>query len=155
MVKIKNTRISINKGFTLIELMLTLAIVTILTSVTYSSYIDAIERARVNTAIADITHLEVLIERFFTDNAVYPTNLNNFNDITDPWGNTYRYLNMEGVRGNGPKRKDRNLVPLNSDYDLYSIGADGQTATALTAAISQDDIIRANNGGFIGKGEDY
>jgi general secretion pathway protein G len=62
---------------------------------------------------------------------------------------------MSTVKGNGKKRKDRNLVPLNSDYDLYSQGPDGNSVSPLTAAASQDDIIRANNGGFVGKAEDY
>lgn len=55
----------------------------------------------------------------------------------------------------GQARKDRNLVPINSDFDLYSVGRDGQTAPALTAKVSQDDIVRANNGGFVGLASDY
>ena len=46
-------------------------------------------------------------------------------------------------------------MPLNSDFDLYSMGPDGQTATPLTAKASRDDIVRANNGGFIGVASDY
>jgi general secretion pathway protein G len=52
-------------------------------------------------------------------------------------------------------RKDRNLVPINSDYDLYSVGPDGDSSLPLTAATSRDDIVRANDGRFIGKAEDY
>ena len=52
-------------------------------------------------------------------------------------------------------RKDQNLVPINSDYDLYSLGEDGDSKAPLTARASHDDIIRANNGNFIGLGEDY
>ncbi len=47
-------------------------------------------------------------------------------------------------------RKDRFLHPINSDYDLYSMGKDGRTTEALTAKMSHDDIIRANDGGFVG-----
>jgi len=46
-------------------------------------------------------------------------------------------------------------VPINSTYDLYSMGADGRTATPLTAAISRDDIIRANDGQYVGFAENY
>jgi general secretion pathway protein G len=46
-------------------------------------------------------------------------------------------------------------VPINSDFDLYSVGRDGQSAPALTAKVSQDDIVRANNGGFVGLASDY
>jgi general secretion pathway protein G len=52
-------------------------------------------------------------------------------------------------------RKDRNLVPINSDYDLYSMGPDGESMPPLTAARSRDDIVRANNGGFVGTAEAY
>jgi len=55
----------------------------------------------------------------------------------------------------GQVRKDKSLHPLNTDYDLYSMGPDGQTAKPLTSSKSQDDIVRANNGGFVGLGKDY
>lgn len=41
-------------------------------------------------------------------------------------------------------------MPLNSDYDLYSKGPDGASVAPLTAKASQDDILRASNGRFIG-----
>jgi len=43
-------------------------------------------------------------------------------------------------------RKDHFLVPVNSDYDLYSVGADGQTRSQLQNKSSLDDVIRAGNG---------
>lgn len=60
-----------------------------------------------------------------------------------------------GAGANGQARKDRNLVPINSDFDLYSMGRDGQSAPPLTAKVSRDDIVRANNGGFVGLASDY
>ena len=57
--------------------------------------------------------------------------------------------------GVGEVRKDRNLVPINTDYDLYSAGPDGNSVPPLTAAASRDDIVRANDGRFIGKAEEY
>jgi general secretion pathway protein G len=47
-------------------------------------------------------------------------------------------------------RKDRFLVPINTDFDLYSMGKDGKSVAALTAAASRDDVVRAANGAFIG-----
>ena len=47
-------------------------------------------------------------------------------------------------------RKDRFLVPINTDFDLYSMGKDGESVPALTAAKSRDDVVRAANGAFIG-----
>jgi len=61
--------------------------------------------------------------------------------------------NDGGSSGNSAKgkaRKDHSLVPLNTDYDLYSKGKDGQSRPPLPAPVSQDDVLRANNGGFIG-----
>jgi general secretion pathway protein G len=52
-------------------------------------------------------------------------------------------------------RKDRSLVPLNTDYDLYSMGKDGQTQAPLTSSVSDDDVIRANDGGYVGLAEQY
>jgi general secretion pathway protein G len=73
----------------------------------------------------------------------------------DPWGHPYQYLSFSGLKGKGEMRKDKNLVPINSDYDLYSMGPDGESQTPLTAKASRDDIIRANNGGYVGIAENY
>lgn len=54
--------------------------------------------------------------------------------------------------GGGPTqpRKDRFLVPINSDFDLYSMGKDGESVAPLNAAKSRDDVVRAANGAFVG-----
>jgi general secretion pathway protein G len=52
-------------------------------------------------------------------------------------------------------RKDGKLNPLNTDFDLYSLGRDGESRETLNARPSRDDIVRANNGAFIGLAEDY
>ncbi len=55
--------------------------------------------------------------------------------------------------GGGPPahaRKDRFLVPINTDFDLYSMGKDGESVPPLTAAKSRDDVVRAANGAFVG-----
>lgn len=57
--------------------------------------------------------------------------------------------------GVGGLRKDGKLNPLNTDFDLYSNGRDGDSKGPLSAKASRDDIVRANNGAFIGLGEDY
>jgi general secretion pathway protein G len=44
---------------------------------------------------------------------------------------------------------------LNADYDLYSNGADGLTVKNIGDADSADDIIRANNGAYIGLASEY
>ena len=76
------------------------------------------------------------------------------NLVLDPWGLPYEYLNLDGVPI-GMMRKDQALVPINSDYDLYSKGPDGASIMPLTAPMSRDDVVRANNGAFIGIASDY
>lgn len=69
--------------------------------------------------------------------------------LLDPWGSPYQYLKLL-LKSKGKVCKDHNLVPSNSDYDLYSLGKDKQSVSPLTAKASNDDIIRANNGDFVG-----
>jgi len=52
-------------------------------------------------------------------------------------------------------RKDRFLVPINSDFDLYSMGPDGESKPPLNAKSSRDDVIRAANGAFYGLAEKF
>jgi general secretion pathway protein G len=55
----------------------------------------------------------------------------------------------------GKVRRDHFLVPVNTDFDLYSLGEDGKSQSPFTAAASQDDIVRADNGRFVGLVSDY
>ena len=73
---------------------------------------------------------------------------------TDPWGNAYQYYLIEGA-SIGPARKDHAVNPINSDFDLYSKGADGQTQKQVTNSQSLDDIIRATDGRFLGLASDF
>lgn len=57
--------------------------------------------------------------------------------------------------GVGGARKDRFLVPINSDFDIYSRGKNGTTVVALTPPQSQDDVIRASDGGFYGLARNF
>ena len=47
------------------------------------------------------------------------------------------------------------MVPVNSDYDLYSMGRDGKSNAPFTAKMSRDDIVRANDGQFVGLASEY
>jgi general secretion pathway protein G len=146
-----------SKAFTLIELALTIIVI----SLTYMTVSPAIFKfvnvAKSKEANSEITEIQSDIDTFLKDNGRYPDSLEEvFGEIPlDSWGNPYQYLNHANENGKGKLRKDKNLVPINSDYDLYSMGPDGKTATPLTAAISQDDIIRGRNGLFVGLASDY
>jgi general secretion pathway protein G len=143
------------RGFTLIEVMIALVVVALLSSLAYPAYTAQVNRSRVAQAVADIKDLEIRLERYLTDHGSYPTSLTAAGmSQLDPWGNAYQYLNMEGA-STGQVRKDHSLHPLNTDYDLYSMGADGQSVSPLTARQSRDDIVRARNGSFVGLASDY
>ena len=115
-----------------------------------------IERARVTKAIGDLRALGQDIVEYHLTNRVLPASLGDVGraSFRDPWGNPYRYL-VIATASVGQVRKDRFLVPVNSDFDLYSMGPDGRSQPPFTAAVSQDDIVRANDGGFVGPVSDY
>jgi general secretion pathway protein G len=46
-------------------------------------------------------------------------------------------------------------VLINTYYDLYSYGKDAASAGALNAGVSLDDVVRANDGGFLGAASRY
>jgi general secretion pathway protein G len=93
------------------------------------------------------------------DDAVDPkTNLSlGYDKRVDPWGFPYQYKNLRtnSGKGNGNARKDKYLKPVNSDFDLYSLGLDGKSQPSLTDQFSRDDVLRARDGGFFGTAEDF
>ena len=125
---------------TLLELMLALALASILATIAVVTYGSAMDRTRISRAVADITEIQLLIVRFTTNQGRLPVSLAEAGagGRVDPWGNAYRYLSFEGPVNTSLMRKDRNLVPINSDFDLYSAGPDGQTRPPLTATPSRD-----------------
>ena len=60
-----------NSGFTLIELMITVAIVGILVAVAYPSYIEQARSTRRANAQSDLMELAGFMERLFTENNCY------------------------------------------------------------------------------------
>jgi len=146
-------------GFTLVELMIAIAIVAVLTAIVVPSYSSYRERVMVAQAKSDIIGLGPAIDQFRLNNDRFPDSLADIGKagMLDPWKHPYRYLNLSPIAPGtmGQVRKDKNLVPINSDYDLYSMGKDGVTAAPLTAKASQDDVIRANDGRFLGLGSEY
>jgi len=145
-----------SKAFTLLEVLISIAILAVLAAISIPIY--AQYKVKLNNAIAvtDIINIQVVIQSYESANDAYPSSLTdvNMNLLLDPWGIPYEYLNLDGVPI-GQMRKDQALVPINSDYDLYSKGPDGLSVKPLTAAASWDDIVRGNNGSFIGIASDY
>ena len=147
------------EGFGLLDLLITLVIASLLMALGVPAYDGFVARAKNARAIGDIGTLSVEIERFrLKNNDRIPLSLNEliYAVPDDPWDAPYEYFNIvQAGPGNGAFRKDGKLNPLNSDYDLYSKGADGDSKGPLSAQASRDDIVRANNGAYIGLGEDF
>lgn len=145
------------RGMTVIELLLAMGIVATLASIAVPRIDQYIDKARVAHAIGDISAVQADILGFAADNGRLPNSLAEVGrgGMKDPWDRPYQYLNIADMKGKGAARKDRFLVPLNSDFDLYSMGKDGSSVPPLAASSSQDDIIRANDGGYVGLAARY
>jgi general secretion pathway protein G len=152
-------RLRNESGLTLAELMIVLAIIATIAAIAVPIISDFTERVRIARAIADIKVIESEIAVFEGQNGRLPANLAEINRgaTRDAWGRPYEYLNFAATapKDKSKIRKDLSLVPLNSTYDLYSKGADGESAPPLTAKASLDDIIRANDGGYVGLAASY
>jgi len=145
-----------HSGFTMLELMIVVAIMTVLAMIAIPYYQNYQDQVKIDKAVTDIAAIEGFIQHYYDDERVLPDSLTDA-DVTmkDPWGNPYMYFNIGKATGKGKLRKDKSLNPINSDYDLYSMGKDGKSSTALTASISHDDIVRARNGQFVGLASDF
>ena len=127
------------KGFTLIEVMVVVAILGLLAAMVVPNLIGRDEEARVNKAKQDISALENALDLYRLDNFAYPSTDQGLEALVkkptgtpepkrykqggyikklpmDPWGNPYQYLKPG----------------THSDTDIYSFGPD-QTP-------SEDDI---------------
>lgn len=167
-------------GFTLIEILLVTGVVGLLAAIAIPGYEAALDKARVTRAVGDIRSIQSELQSHGFANGCYPATLADigYASLRDPWGSPYVYGVLEGAPGGGGRgrgggggatcaacrgsclgrgqaRKDRNLVPINSDFDFYSRGKDRQSVGPLAARASLDDVVRASDGGFIGLGRDY
>jgi len=145
------------RAFTLLEVIIAIAILSVLAFIALPAYQDYRERIRVEQAVGDIGAIAAVVQLYVQDNRVPPDDLAVVGQggKLDPWGRPYQYVNLITMKGKGLARKNRNLVPINSDFDLYSMGKDGASSGPLTAKESRDDVVRANDGRFIGLAKSY
>ena len=147
-----------DRGFTIVEVAAAAALIAILVAIAVPAYNSYVQRVKVATAVADITNIMGTIQLYYVNHDhTYPPDAAaiGIDGMLDPWGNPYVYLSFAGLKGKGAMRKDKNLVPINSFFDLYSTGADGQSVPPITAAPSRDDIIMANDGEYVGLASNY
>ncbi|HDP79250.1 MAG TPA: type II secretion system protein GspG [Spirochaetes bacterium] len=128
-------RLSDERGFTLLELLIVITIIGILSIVVVPRFMDIPQKARIEAARQQIAAFGLALDRYNLDNGVYPTSDQglaaliqkpstepapiNYNDggylkkreiPKDPWGRDYVYQSP-GSHGN--------------DYEIMSYGADG------------------------------
>ena len=115
------------KGFTLVELLVVIVILSLLAGITAPRIIDQIEKSRWDLTKPQMVPIETAIGTYLTNCGEYPDNLNNllsnpgFNSWTgpylkpsqlkDPWGFEYGYAFPGTIHPDG--------------YDIISYGKDG------------------------------
>ncbi|MDZ4864309.1 MAG: prepilin-type N-terminal cleavage/methylation domain-containing protein [Gemmatimonadota bacterium] len=135
-------------GMTMIELLAVLGVMSSLASISIPKYRAIAEGAKRARAIGDLKTIQTTID---TRDSLPADLLSIGVTLVDPWGQPYQYVKFP----NGPARVDRFGVQVNSTYDLYSLGADGVSSNSLNAASSFDDLVRANDGGFLALASRY
>jgi general secretion pathway protein G len=150
-------------GLTIIELLIVVMIMATLATLGVPLYANALDNARTAKAVADIRVVEKEILVFQVLNSRLPASLAEVGraNLRDPWGNVYEYLEISCdetlTKCKPPKgaRQDKFFKPLNWDFDLYSIGRDGETTPKLDTKKGADDIVRCVNGGYVGLAADF
>lgn len=142
-----------NLGFTLIELLSVMATLGVLAGLGTPRLLVVVNRAKVVRAIMDIKAIQADLDAMEAINQPLPHALSEIGrgSVLDPWGRPYEYMKYPpgSVVPNGARR-DKLFKPLNSSYDLYSVGPDGDSHMQLNKSESLDDVVRALDGGYIG-----
>jgi len=148
------------RAFTLVELLFVIAILGTLGAIAVPTYNNYTDKARNATAMADIVEMGLRLATFQAEHGALPDTLAQAGlpAKLDPWGNPYEYVRIEGVDMkdlSAKARWDKMEKPLNHDFDLYSMGKDGETTPRIDKPKSFDDIIRAHGGTYVGLASEY
>lgn len=152
----------------MVEILITVTIVATLGAIAVPSYTNYLYKTRVARAITEIRVMErdIWSYQVDTDNPTFELNNDDlpqtlddihFGSQRDPWGNLYQYNPYDSAHKGveGKMRQCRFLKPLNTDYDLFSMGKDGLSEPGIDAKVSYDDVIRASNGAFVGLASEF
>jgi general secretion pathway protein G len=137
-------------GFTLVELLMVVALVGILATLAIPSFSSYTKKAKNGACTTDIRNIDRAITSYILDKNALPVLLSDIGIMgtqSDPWKHLYEY---QVVVIGSVELLDIASQPFNTDYDLYSKGADGASVLAAGGAGNEDDIVRSNNGVFVG-----
>lgn len=139
-------------GFTLVELLVVVAVLGVLATLGIPSYYKYVKVAKIGSAVAEIRLIEKGIIAYQLEKGTLPPSLEaaGFGETFDPWGNRYQYSLT-------PTYIDSGGFPLNDDYDLYSLGGDKSSSRTITPleTDSSDDIVRSGINAFVGLSSTY
>jgi type II secretion system protein G len=144
-----------NHGFSLVELLTVIAIIGILAAMVIPAYNNYIDKTRNGRAASEIRTISTEISGYALDKGAYPPSLavpeiNRINFL-DPWKRQYVYRLVTDPTSDPIALRDPlNIRQLNSVYDLYCKGQDGNSQADGGAAINVDDIVLFNDGAYIG-----
>lgn len=135
-----------NRGFTLVELLVVVAIIGVLSTMVSTLFIEFQDKTRNARTVEEIRGLEKDIISFATEKGYFPPDLTEVGrgGQKDPWGKLYEYHPMTAI----PAFTSRG--GLNTDFDLYSWGANRLSPDSIADPESDDDIIRAGDGSYTG-----
>jgi general secretion pathway protein G len=139
-----------SRGFTLIELMIVIAIVAILAAVAIPNLIAAADRSKQKATMLDIRQLSHALERFAIDHNAYPrvSSVEDLRQLLEP-----EYIRETPVSDGWGNRILYQCAENGQDFTLVSFGKDGvpQAAPPGGEIVSVDDDIIFANGRFTQK----
>lgn len=114
-------------GFTLIEIMIAIAVVAILTAIAVPSYTDYVRRGKIAEATSALANMRVQMEQYFQDNKTY--------------------ANVTGVTA--PCTAGAGTVPLPAGTKYFTFDCDTPARAAVTFTLTATGIATQGMGGFV------
>jgi general secretion pathway protein G len=142
-------------GFTLAETLLLTALLALGADAILARTAAQLERSRLEQARRETGQIQAAIRAYRDLHHELPAALTDLDPPVplDPWGRPYEYMNFDVSGFVGQRTFDGR--PVNSEFDLYSKGPDGQSDANLRSEVGSDDIIVARDGAYIGPSADF